>query len=293
MDEGEKWKNRFERERRSRKEAEGILEQKSRELFETNEKLRGTLNSLEKRVLERTGELKSAMEEALKANKAKSAFLVSMSHEIRTPMNAVLGIRGLLRDTPVDENQQDLIKTGRESGEMLLSIINDILDFSTMEANKLDLESTSFDLHRLLNQSMALLKTRAQLNSLELNVILDDDLPRFMQGDSGRLQQILVNLINNACKFTPSGSITLHASATLLSDSRVELHCEIQDTGIGIPTASQDELFEEFSMVDQGHSRAYEGTGLGLPSANAWYHLWVVKSLFKASLVRVVVFTSM
>ena len=209
-------------------------------------------------------QLLEAIQQARQANEAKSRFLAVMSHEIRTPMNAVLGILGLLRDTPLDENQQDLIKTGRDSGEMLLSIINDILDFSKMVADKLELESTSFDLHRLLNQSIALLKNRAQQSELELSVILGDDLPRFFRGDSGRLQQVLVNLINNACKFTPSGSITLRSSATLLTGSRFELHFEVQDTGIGIPLDRQDELFEEFSMVDQSHSRAYEGTGLGL-----------------------------
>lgn len=209
-------------------------------------------------------QLLEAIQQSRQADEAKSRFLAVMSHEIRTPMNAVLGVLGLLRDTPLDKNQKDLTKTGRESGEMLLSIINDILDFSKMEADKLELESTSFDLHRLLNQSMELLKAKAQQSGLELNVNLADDLPRFMFGDSSRLQQVLVNLINNACKFTANGSITLHASATVLSDSRLKLYCEVQDTGIGIPTDRQDELFEEFSMVDQSHSRAYEGTGLGL-----------------------------
>jgi PAS domain S-box-containing protein len=209
-------------------------------------------------------QLIDALHRARHGDEAKSRFLTVMSHEIRTPLNAVLGILGLLRDTPLDNNQKDLTKTGRESGEMLLSIINDILDFSKMEANKLELESSNFDLHRLLNQSMELLTIRAQQNNLKMNVILADDLPRFILGDSSRLQQVVVNLINNACKFTPSGSVTLHASATLLSDSRFKLYIEIEDTGIGIPPNRQDELFEEFSMVDQSHSRAYEGTGLGL-----------------------------
>ena len=208
--------------------------------------------------------LLDAIQQARQGDEAKSRFLTVMSHEIRTPLNAVLGILGLLRDTPLDNNQKDLTKTGRESGEMLLSIINDILDFSKMEANKLELESSNFDLHRLLNQSMELLTIRAKQNNLKMNVILADDLPRFTRGDSSRLQQVVVNLINNACKFTPSGSVTLYASATLLSDSRFKLYCEVEDTGIGIPANRQDELFEEFSMVDQSHSRAYEGTGLGL-----------------------------
>jgi len=205
-----------------------------------------------------------AIKQARQADQSKNRFLAVMSHEIRTPMNAVLGILGLLRDTPLDSNQKDLTKIGRESGEMLLTIINDILDFSKMEANKLELELNNFDLHRLLNQSMELLNTRAQQNDLKMSVILAENLPHFGYGDSSRLLQVLVNLINNACKFTAGGSVTLHASATLLSDRQFKLYCEVEDTGIGIPTDRQDELFDEFSMIDQSHSRAYEGTGLGL-----------------------------
>ena len=208
--------------------------------------------------------LLTAMQQAKRADEAKSRFLAVMSHEIRTPMNAVLGVLGLMRDTPLNENQQDLIRTGRESGEMLLSIINDILDFSKMEADKLELESTSFDLHRILQQSVDLLRHRAQQHDLELKLEVAPDLPRFVRGDSSRLQQVLVNLINNACKFTASGSVTVRARSSAQADNGFRLHCEVEDSGIGIPRERQNELFEEFSMVDQTHSRAYEGTGLGL-----------------------------
>ena len=209
-------------------------------------------------------QLLEAIEKAQQADEAKGRFLAVMSHEIRTPMNAVLGILGLLRDTPLDDNQQDLIKTGRESGEMLLAIINDILDFSKMEANKLELESTNFDLHQLLGQSIELLKARARQGGLTLSLNVHDEVPQFASGDSGRLQQILVNLISNACKFTEQGGIVLTAKSRQLAGEKFELHCEVLDTGIGIPAARLEELFDEFSMVDQTHSRSQEGTGLGL-----------------------------
>ncbi len=209
-------------------------------------------------------QLRQISQQAKQAAEAKSSFLAVMSHEIRTPMNAVLGILGLLRDTPLNQKQQELIKTGRESGEILLSIINDILDFSKMEADKLELEPNSFDLHRLLTQSMELLRSEAQDKGLALILFLNDDLPRYARGDSCRLQQVLVNLINNAVKFTDSGNITVRTSVSSSSGNSFELHCEIKDTGIGIEKARHGELFEEFSMVDQSHSRAYEGTGLGL-----------------------------
>ncbi len=209
-------------------------------------------------------QLRMASQKARQADEAKGRFLAVMSHEIRTPMNAVLGILGLLRDTPLNAEQKELIRTGRESGELLLSIINDILDFSKMEADKLELEHSAFDLHQMLAQSMELLRSRAEQKGLALILHLGDDLPRYVRGDACRLRQVLVNLINNAVKFTNSGNITVLTSAVASREYSFELHCEVQDTGIGIPREKQNGLFDEFAMVDQSHSRAYEGTGLGL-----------------------------
>jgi PAS domain S-box-containing protein len=209
-------------------------------------------------------ELRLASMKARQADEAKSRFLAVMSHEIRTPMNAVLGIFELLNDTALDDNQQELIRTGRESGELLLSIINDILDFSKMEADKLKLEQVPFDLHQVLSQSTELLRNQAHQKDLSMILQIDDHLPRFAKGDPIRLRQILVNLINNAVKFTESGGVQVRTRVENNQGQTFRMFCEVQDTGIGIPRARQQNLFEEFSMVDQSHSRSAGGTGLGL-----------------------------
>jgi len=208
------------------------------------------------------------------AAEAKGNFLATMSHEIRTPMNAVLGILGLLKSTPLNNNQRELLQTGRDSGELLLSIINDILDFSRIESNEMEIENTEFDLYALFNKSIKLLKHSANTKKLALNLDIDTNLPHFAKGDPGRLQQILINLINNSLKFTFDGSITVKVSATKNTENNTFiLHCSVEDTGIGIAKDFQDTLFEEFTMVDQTYSRTHKGTGLGLAICSRLIHL--------------------
>ncbi|WP_372880100.1 PAS domain S-box protein [Psychromonas sp.] len=208
--------------------------------------------------------LRKAQREAEKSNESKSRFLAAMSHEIRTPMNAVLGILGLLRDTKLSDRQLELVQTGRDSGELLLTIINDILDFTKMDIDKLQLENSVFDLHLLLSSCNQLLANLAHKKSLSLTLTLAEDLPQFVKGDPERIRQILINLINNAIKFTKQGGVALSASVDSIAGGIVTLRCRVKDTGIGIRKAHQNSLFDEFTMVDQTHSRKYEGTGLGL-----------------------------
>ncbi|WP_019614097.1 PAS domain S-box protein [Psychromonas ossibalaenae] len=208
--------------------------------------------------------LRKARLEAEASNESKSRFLAAMSHEIRTPMNAVLGILGLLKDTSLSGRQLELVTTARDSGELLLTIINDILDFTKMDIDKLQLENSGFDLHLLLANCNELLQHLADKKSLQLTLQQSADLPQFVKGDPDRIRQILINLINNAIKFTVRGSISVAASVDSICAEVIILRFQVTDTGIGIREENQAALFDEFTMVDQTHSRKYEGTGLGL-----------------------------
>ncbi len=209
-------------------------------------------------------QLRLASLEAKKADEAKGRFLAVMSHEIRTPMNAVLGILDLLKETPLTAKQRHLLDTGCESSELLLSIINSILDFSKMEAGKLQLDLRPFDLHQALRNVVDLFRAQAEQKQIQLALHLDATLPNFVKGDQYRLRQILVNLIGNAIKFTDQGAITVSVRAQPQDADTVRIVCRVEDTGIGIPEDQQGILFQEFSMVDQSHSRHADGTGLGL-----------------------------
>ncbi len=218
----------------------------------------------EEQLIKTRQELQISHDNALCSSHAKSNFLAVMSHEIRTPMNAVLGILGLLKDTPLTPKQRLLVQTGRSSGELLLTIINDILDFSKMESNQLSLEETSFNLHELLEQTVQLLSHQARIKSIDLILTISPDLPTFVNGDPDRVRQILINLINNALKFTPRGNVTVIASKEKEKENSWIIDFSVIDTGIGISQDLPHSLFEKFTMADPSHSRSHEGTGLGL-----------------------------
>ncbi|MEO0895804.1 MAG: response regulator [Bacteroidota bacterium] len=209
-------------------------------------------------------ELQESNFQAKQAVVAKSQFLSTMSHEIRTPMNAVIGMTSLLQQTHLSKEQKGLVETVRLSGENLLSIINDILDFSKIEAGKLELEIHPFSVAQALEDALDLLSGKATEKGLELMYYIDKEVPQAVASDLTRLRQVLINLTNNAIKFTEEGEILVWVSSKGATNGRQVLVFEVRDSGIGISQEAQNRLFRSFSQVDATTTRKYGGTGLGL-----------------------------
>lgn len=215
-------------------------------------------------IVKRQAELKEEMVKAEKANQDKSDFLANMSHEIRTPMNAINGMAELLEQSPLDNNQKDMVSTIRYSGDLLLQLLNNILDISKIEASELRLERIDFDFQKCVKNGIALLKNLAQQKNIDLILEIDSQVPRFLKGDQTRFTQILNNLVSNAIKFTERGSVTVKLENRPLLKEIHEITLMVSDTGIGIPDSFKKNLFLEFSQADASTTRKYGGTGLGL-----------------------------
>ena len=260
------YKKAYERERNARKEAERITELKSRELFELNSALKLLNDELEERIKERTSELETARNRAEANTKAKSEFLSIMSHEMRSPLNVIVALTELLDQRELEEPEGGYVRNVRFSALQLLNLINDILDLSAIEAGKIVFESTPFDVTYAVDQVFKALEQRAIDKGLTWAKSVPDNLPVPLQGDASKLNQVLINLLDNAIKFTRDGGVELSLDQleNRGNEGEVWIAVEVTDSGKGISEENMDRIFGKFEQENTSTRRVHGGSGLGL-----------------------------
>lgn len=256
-------RSRYEREKAARKEAETLLEEKSRELFLANQKLSEHSEILEQTVFEQTAELRSALEKAEAASAMRARFIATMSHEIRTPLGGLLGMIDLMYGDETDPAKRELLEYAKISGEALKRIVNDVLDFSKLEAGAFQFQNEMVDIRALIGSVMTLATTWVSGGETRLSSSVSPTVPRYFSGDATRIRQVLSNLVTNAGRYSTDGPIELRASAVSHGEQTL-LRVEVEDHGVGIPFEQQKNLFKDFTQVQNVLTASAQGTGLGL-----------------------------
>lgn len=267
-------KRRLEREKKARRAAEEIAEQKTREIFESNRELKKLTENLESEVAKRTRELEGARDKAIEADRAKSEFLANMSHELRTPLNAIIGYSSILKEEAEDAGHEvyitDLDKI-QSAGRHLLSLINDVLDISKIEAGKQELYRETFDIRRMVEEVSNTIAPLAEKNGNRVEIECPDDVGS-MYSDVTKVRQTLFNLLSNACKFTHEGTVTTRIEREAAETDDVVI-LQVSDTGIGMTEDHLGKVFDAFTQADSSTTRNYGGTGLGLTITKSFCQL--------------------
>ena len=238
---------------RRKHELESLVEQRTKELGESNRQLEEAIEVA-----------RQEREAAHDANRSKSEFLARMSHEIRTPMNGILGFADILMESQLKPGQKECVEIIARSGEALTMLINDILDLARIEAGELTIYSDDFQPEDIFRDVLEIVRPRVKFDSLEVSYRIGEEVPQFLKSDSGRFRQVLLNLVSNAVKFTQEGNVLFDMHIDSEDETGYMVHVRVKDTGIGIPQNRLGTIFESFRQADEGTGREYGGTGLGL-----------------------------